>query len=249
MQKELLKLLVCPIEKTGLEFMFISEFEKEYSAQKITEIKEGLLFSKAGFIFPIIDGVPRILLEAIYDYSDFIKKHFDGYEKTKEQLELKYRGLLDYCVRKNSRTKKSFEFEWSFLNEEKKDKIWNDDISELSNVFLRETGCDQSYFSDKTIIDVGCGHGVMTTKIAEMAVERAKRLVEYGKDVVILMDSITRLARSYNVTAPPSGRTLSGGFDPVAIKMCFPSSMLLPLPSTPSPSFSTISVDGPINLT
>ncbi len=55
------------------------------------------------------------------------------------------------------------------------------------------------------------------TKIAEMAVERAKRLVEYGKDVVILMDSITRLARAYNLTAPPSGRTLSGGFDPIAI--------------------------------
>ncbi|MFS8131232.1 MAG: transcription termination factor Rho [Candidatus Dojkabacteria bacterium] len=54
-------------------------------------------------------------------------------------------------------------------------------------------------------------------KIAEMAVERAKRLVEYGKDVVILMDSITRLARAYNIIAPPSGRTLSGGFDPVAI--------------------------------
>lgn len=55
------------------------------------------------------------------------------------------------------------------------------------------------------------------TKISEMAVERAKRLVENGKDVVILMDSITRLARAYNLTAPPSGRTLSGGFDPVAI--------------------------------
>lgn len=55
------------------------------------------------------------------------------------------------------------------------------------------------------------------TKIAEMAVERAKRLVEYGKDVVILMDSLTRLARAYNIIAPPSGRTLSGGFDPVAI--------------------------------
>ena len=55
------------------------------------------------------------------------------------------------------------------------------------------------------------------TKIAEMAVERAKRLVEGGKDVVILMDSITRLARAYNIVAPPSGRTLSGGFDPVAI--------------------------------
>lgn len=56
------------------------------------------------------------------------------------------------------------------------------------------------------------------TRIAEMAVERAKRLVEQDKkDVVILMDSITRLARAYNITAPPSGRTLSGGFDPVAI--------------------------------
>jgi len=55
------------------------------------------------------------------------------------------------------------------------------------------------------------------TKIAEMAVERAKRLVEYGMDVVILMDSITRLARAYNIVEPPSGRTLSGGFDPKAI--------------------------------
>jgi transcription termination factor Rho len=55
------------------------------------------------------------------------------------------------------------------------------------------------------------------TKVAEMAVDRARRLVEEGNDVVILMDSITRLARAYNMTAPPSGRTLSGGFDPVAL--------------------------------
>ena len=54
-------------------------------------------------------------------------------------------------------------------------------------------------------------------KIAEMALERAKRLVEWGEDVVILMDSITRLARAYNITMPTSGRTLSGGFDPVAL--------------------------------
>lgn len=54
-------------------------------------------------------------------------------------------------------------------------------------------------------------------KVAEMALERAKRLVEWGEDVVILMDSITRLARAYNITMPTSGRTLSGGFDPVAL--------------------------------
>lgn len=55
------------------------------------------------------------------------------------------------------------------------------------------------------------------TKVAEMTLERAKRLVEGGLDVVILMDSITRLARAYNLDMPPSGRTLSGGIDPVAL--------------------------------
>jgi transcription termination factor Rho len=55
------------------------------------------------------------------------------------------------------------------------------------------------------------------TKVAEMTLDRAKRLVEGGQDVVILMDSITRLARAYNLDMPPSGRTLSGGIDPVAL--------------------------------
>jgi transcription termination factor Rho len=55
------------------------------------------------------------------------------------------------------------------------------------------------------------------TKVAEMALERAKRLVESGRDVTILLDSITRLARAYNLAVPPSGRTLSGGIDPVAL--------------------------------
>jgi transcription termination factor Rho len=55
------------------------------------------------------------------------------------------------------------------------------------------------------------------TTVAELAVERAKRLVELGQDVVILLDSLTRLARAYNVTAPPSGRALSGGVDAAAL--------------------------------
>ncbi len=54
-------------------------------------------------------------------------------------------------------------------------------------------------------------------KVAEMVLERAKRLVEQGKDVVILLDSITRLARAYNLTIPSSGKTLSGGIDPAAL--------------------------------
>jgi transcription termination factor Rho len=55
------------------------------------------------------------------------------------------------------------------------------------------------------------------TRVAEMALERAKRLVEGGKDVCILLDSITRLTRAYNLAMPPSGRTLTGGLDPIAL--------------------------------
>lgn len=56
-------------------------------------------------------------------------------------------------------------------------------------------------------------------RVSEMVIERAKRLVEHGEDVMILLDSITRLARAYNLTVPPSGRTLSGGLDPMALHM------------------------------
>ena len=55
------------------------------------------------------------------------------------------------------------------------------------------------------------------TRVAELALERAKRIVESGKDVLILLDGITRLTRSYNLAVPPSGRTLSGGVDPAAL--------------------------------
>lgn len=56
-------------------------------------------------------------------------------------------------------------------------------------------------------------------RVSEMVIERAKRLVEHKKDVMVLIDSITRLARAYNLTVPPSGRTLSGGLDPAALHM------------------------------
>ena len=56
-------------------------------------------------------------------------------------------------------------------------------------------------------------------RVSEMVIERAKRLVEHKMDVVILLDSITRLTRAYNLVVPPSGRTLSGGLDPAALHM------------------------------
>ena len=55
------------------------------------------------------------------------------------------------------------------------------------------------------------------TRVSEMVLDRAQRLVEQGKDVVVLLDSITRLARAYNLVIPPTGRSLSGGLDPGAL--------------------------------
>ena len=166
MQYELLNYLRCPITKTELKFELISEFEKSYSNSTITEINEGLLFSETGFVFPIINGIPIMLLESIYDYADFLKKHLPGYQKLKDDLEASNKGLLNYCVSKNKKTKASFEFEWSFLNADKKDRVWHEDTSGLSSVFFIETGESFEYFIDKTIIDVGCGSGFMTSAIA-----------------------------------------------------------------------------------
>ncbi|HAH25838.1 MAG TPA: hypothetical protein DCL77_19125 [Prolixibacteraceae bacterium] len=169
MQYELLKLLKCPITKTDLRFVLISEFEKSYSDAQVKEIKEGLLFSETGFVFPIVDGIPRMLLESMVDYANFLKRHLIDYQTIKEKIEKEFKGLLNYCILKNRKTKISFEFEWSFLNAEKQDRIWHDDTSKLSTVFMNEMGERGDYFKGKSVIDVGCGHGVMTTKIAQLS--------------------------------------------------------------------------------
>jgi len=147
----------------------ISDFEKNYDDKVITEIADGFLFSESGFVFPIINGIPRFLLESIYDYSDFFEKHLTDHKKLKDDLQIRYKDLLNYCIKKNKKTKLSFEFEWSFLKPDKKDKIWHEDVSTLQSVFLNETGEAAEYFTNKTVTDVGCGHGLMTSKISEIS--------------------------------------------------------------------------------
>ena len=105
-----------------MKFKLVSEFNKLYDEQKINEIYEGVLFSETGFMFPIIKGIPRILIESVYDYAAFLKDHLYDYEERKKKLEKDFPGILHYCYKKNKRTKKSFEFEWSFLNTEKEIK-------------------------------------------------------------------------------------------------------------------------------
>jgi 2-polyprenyl-3-methyl-5-hydroxy-6-metoxy-1,4-benzoquinol methylase len=110
-----------------------------------------------------------MLIEAFIDYAPFLKMHVANYPALLIQLNNKYPALLDYCINKNKQTKKSFHFEWSFLNAKKQDRIWNDDSQKLSTVFMNEVGEEASFFISKSVIDVGCGHGIMTSNIAKLS--------------------------------------------------------------------------------
>lgn len=166
MQYELLQHLRCPVTKTELQFQLIEEFEKKYESSSVREIKTGLLFSSAGFLFPVIDGVPRMLVEAVYDYKTFLQKHLPDFNKRLQLLEASYGKLLKECAAKNNKTKKSFEWEWDFLDAGKKDKIWEKDIASLKDIFFNETGLTAATAINQFTIDVGSGHGLMSAAIA-----------------------------------------------------------------------------------
>ncbi len=169
MQYDFLEILKCPITKTKLRFQLISEFEKQYETGSLIEVKDGLLYSETGFVFPVIDGIPRLLVESVYDYAEFLKTNIADYEGMLKQIEQQYGKVLGYCKKKNKKTKASFAFEWSFLKPEKSDKLWHDESSSLIDVFLKETGEEATYFTGKIIADIGCGHGLMTSKSASIA--------------------------------------------------------------------------------
>jgi SAM-dependent methyltransferase len=146
----------------------LSEFQKNYQNGPVNEIKDALLLSESGFIFPVIDGIPRMLLESIYDYQDFLKRHIPDYHQKRKTIEYDYKDLLYNCNRRNKKTKKTFEFEWSFLQPEKRDRIWQNSPEQLTDVLLKETGEKKEFFTGKNIIDIGSGHGLMTAMMAEL---------------------------------------------------------------------------------
>ncbi len=169
MQYEFLEYLVCPLSKTKLRFKLISEFTKSYADGDKKEIENGLLYSETGFVFPIIDGIPRMLIESIYDYKEFLSQHVPNYETVLLKIENEHTAVLQYCQKKNTKTKESFAFEWSFLNPEKNDKLWHYDSAELVDLFTNEFGESREEFTTALVADIGSGHGLMTSSIASIS--------------------------------------------------------------------------------
>lgn len=169
MQKEFIGLLRCPISKSVLKLTILKESEKIYEGGiAVPIIAEGILFSEIGLVFPIIDGIPRMLMESIYDYKDFLQQHLSNYYDYVNQLETNYPGLMKYCIEKNRKTKASFAFEWSFLDTKKNDKLWHYNLKDLKNLLFEEFDEQEAFFHNKKIIDVGCGHGLLTSNLAQM---------------------------------------------------------------------------------
>ena len=123
---DLLSLLRCPVTKSPLKLEVISTGKKLYGNQETEIISKAILYAEEDWFYPVIDGIPRLLVESFIDHSSFLKTHLPDYTQRSQLLFLKYKELLQHVIKKNTRTKKSFEHEWRLFDYEK-DKTWNAD--------------------------------------------------------------------------------------------------------------------------
>src|SRR6187431_1720817 len=137
MLEKYLSLLVCPVTRSAFRIHTLSVKTKVFQEGQKEIINEGILFSNDWF-YPIIDGVPRLLIESFLDYEEFLKKNLIDYNKRREHLIKNYPDLIQQTIKKNRRTKKSFEMEWGMFNYEQ-DKTWELKGEDLLKRFLKET--------------------------------------------------------------------------------------------------------------
>lgn len=165
MLEKYLSLLVCPVTRSKLRLHKISVVTKVFRGDEKEIISDGILFSDKDWFYPIIDGVPRLLVESFLDYKEFLKENLTDYSERKEHLEKTYPDLIQQTIKKNKRTKKSFEMEWGMFNYEE-DKTWELKGEDLLERFLKETDETKQSLTGKLIFDAGCGNGQLNQYIA-----------------------------------------------------------------------------------
>lgn len=166
MQETTLSLLRCPVSKSILQLQVISKKIKNIDDSPIEIITEGILFAEQDWFYPIINGIPRLIVEAFIDYDFFLEKHLPDYFQRRNSLEKKYSELISAVIKKNKKTKESFSLEWSIYNYED-DKTWNADATLMLDRFLKETSETIEDLKTKTVFDVGCGNGYLSQLIAK----------------------------------------------------------------------------------
>jgi 2-polyprenyl-3-methyl-5-hydroxy-6-metoxy-1,4-benzoquinol methylase len=165
MLEKYLSFLVCPVTRSALRLHKISVKTKIFSSGEKEIISEGILFADKDWFYPVIDGVPRLLIESFLDHEEFLKTNLSAYENWKENLLKNYPEIIQQAIRKNRRTKKSFELEWGLFNYDE-DKTWELQGEDLLERFLRETDETKESLRGKLIFDAGCGNGQLNQYIA-----------------------------------------------------------------------------------
>lgn len=165
MLPELLPFLVCPVTRSELRLEIFSRSKKIYNGTEREIICDGVLYAEKTWFYPVIDGIPRLQVEAFLDYENFLKEKVDDYEIRKLNLLISYSNLIRYVIKKNKKTKESFELEWS-LFDYKEDKTWDLKGEELLERFLAETDETKESLNGKLIFDAGCGNGQLNPYIA-----------------------------------------------------------------------------------
>lgn len=166
MQDSLLQLLRCPVSRTALTVTVLKREDKILDGKKVSIIKEAILHAELDWVYPVINGIPRLNVEAFLDYEDFFRTVDKEYNNRKENLFKKYNGIIRYVVKKNKRTKESFKKEWSIYNFEN-DKTWNADDEGMVKRFLEETNETAETLKQKNIFDAGCGNGKLDLLLAD----------------------------------------------------------------------------------
>ena len=165
MLEKYLSFLVCPVTRSNLRLHKITVKTKTFRTQEKQIISEGILFADKDWFFPVIDGVPRLLVESFLDHENFLKERLGNYESLKNHLLQNHSDFIDGVVKKNRRTKKSFELEWALFNYEE-DKTWELEGEDLLERFLKETDETNTSLAGKLIFDAGCGNGQLNQYIA-----------------------------------------------------------------------------------
>lgn len=166
MLEKYLPFLVCPVTRSPLRLQTISVKAKSFNNGNKEVISDGILFAENDWFYPVIDGVPRLLVESFIDNEEFLGKHLQDYEERKKNLLNKFSSLINAVLQKNKRTKKSFELEWSLFNYNE-DKTWELKGDDLLERFLKETDETKTSLQNKLIFDAGCGNGQLNQYIAQ----------------------------------------------------------------------------------
>lgn len=164
MQKSILPILRCPLSGTRLELM-------DFSAPgNSIEIIEGIMLSNAGPAFPILEGIPRMLPDAMIEHADFLRQHLPDFDQRMASITARYGGEMRLATSKNHKTRLSFSREWAAFDYES-GKTWNLDVPGLLAQFFRETGETTESIRGKKVLDAGCGNGQLSMELANIGAE------------------------------------------------------------------------------